>query len=104
MRVGLGVLLSVSLLAVQSGCAEATDVDVAIGTYTLITVNGDPLPWIVRVEGEMTLKGVSGILRIDPVGCRLDAMYQATFSGVQADTDRYSNRPVEATSQVGWGG
>jgi len=69
----------------MSGCRRVSEVDTALGQYELRIVDGDPLPWVVRIEGDMVLRGVSALLQIDPDGCRLDATYQATFAGVPAE-------------------
>ncbi len=95
MHARLATLCRVILILGLSGCGDSTDVDFAVGSYTLLTVDGEPLPWVVRVEGDLTLRGIAGFLQIDPVGCRLDATYQATFAGVPAE-------PETITTECTW--
>ena len=78
--------VTVALIFGLSGCGDSTDVDVALGAYILVTVDGEPLPWVAQEDANVTLNLISAFLHIFPDNCRFDAMWEATFTGGIVET------------------
>lgn len=63
----LALALMIPLAGCDSGGPTEPDADVG-GTYTLETVNGQPLPFLLQQAGEDRLEVWSGYIRLDTDG------------------------------------
>ena len=78
-RSGVPAAVFALLLAV-SACGDSTGVDVAVGAYILVTVDGTPLPWIAEQDAIVTVNLVSAFLHVFEDDCRFDAAWNPVFA------------------------